>query len=95
MESSRSSTQTITTTSSNVVETFVKARFIEASKMRIYLQVQKDIINSFLRIVKNPFPMLLSTVQMESSLSSTQTIMTNFSNVVKNFFKHLLLKPQK
>ena len=42
MESSRSSTQTITSSSSNIVETFVWIPFEEASEMTIDLLVQKD-----------------------------------------------------
>ena len=71
MESSRSSTQTMTTTSSNIVETFVYIPFVEASEMRIDLQVQKTVVHNFLRIPQTTFPTLPSTVQMESSLSST------------------------
>ena len=49
MESSRSSTQTITTTSSNIVETFVKKPFVQASEMRIDLLVKKTVVHNFLR----------------------------------------------
>ena len=49
MESSRSSTQTITTTSSNIVETFVKIPFVQASEMRIDLLVKKTVVHNFLR----------------------------------------------
>ena len=48
MESSRSSTQTMTTTSSSVVETFVYIPFVEASEMGIYLLVQKTVVHKFL-----------------------------------------------
>ena len=41
MELSRSSTQTMTTTSFNIVETFVYIPFLEASEMRIDLLVQR------------------------------------------------------
>ena len=47
IESSRSSTQTITTTSSNIVETFVYIPFAEASEMTIYLLVQKTVVQNF------------------------------------------------
>ena len=50
MESSRSSTQTMTTTSSNIVETFVKIPFVQASEMRIDLLVKKTVVHNFLRI---------------------------------------------
>ena len=42
MESSRSSTQTMTSSSSNIVETFIWIPFEEASEMTIDLLVQKD-----------------------------------------------------
>ena len=71
MESSRFSTQTMTTTSSNIVETFVYIPFIEASKMTIDLLVQKTVNHNFLQIPVSTFPKLPSTVQMESSRSST------------------------
>ena len=50
MESSRSSTQTMTTTSSNIVETFIKIPFLQASEMRIDLLVKKTVVHNFLRI---------------------------------------------
>ena len=85
IESSRSSHQTITMTSSNIVETFVLIPFIEASVMRIDLLVQRTVIHNFLRIPQSTFPLLQSTVQMESSRSSTQTITTNSYNIVETF----------
>ena len=72
MESSRSSTQKLTTTSSNIVETFVYIPFVEASEMTIDLLVQKTVVHNFLRIPQSTFPTLRSTVEMESSRSSTQ-----------------------
>ena len=71
IESSRFSTQTMTTTSSNIVETFVYIPFVEASKMTIDLLVQKTVVHNFLQIPLSTFPKLPSTVQMESSRSST------------------------
>ena len=85
MESSRSSTQTMRTTSSNIVETFVYIPFVEASEMRIDLFVQKTVVHNFLRIPQTTFPTLQSTVQMESSRSSTQTMRTTSSNIVETF----------
>ena len=85
IESSRSSTQTITTTSSNIVETFVYIPFLEASEMTIYLLVQKTVVHNFLRIPQSTFPTLPSTVQMESSRSSNQTMTTTSSNIVQTF----------
>ena len=85
MKSSRTSTQTIMTTSSNIVRTFVYIPFVEASEMRIDLQVQKTVLHNFLRIPQSTFPTLPSTVQMKSSRSSTQTIMTTSSNIFRTF----------
>ena len=83
MESSCSSTQTITTTSSNIVGTFFLIPFVEASEMTIDLLVQKTVVHNFLRIPQSTFPLLLSTVQMESSRSSTHTMETTSSNIVE------------
>ena len=47
MELSRSSTQTMTTTSFNIVETFVYIPFLEASEMRIDLLVQRLLFTIF------------------------------------------------
>ena len=83
MESSRSSTQTITTTSSNIVGTFFLIPFVEASEMTIDLLVQKAVVHSFLRIPQSTFPLLQSTVEMESNRSSTQIMTTTSSNIVE------------
>ena len=85
MESSRSSTQTMTTTSSIIIETFAWIPFVEASEMRIDFLVQKVVVHNFLRIPQSTFPLLYSRVQMESSRSSTQTMTTTSSNIVKTF----------
>ena len=85
MELSRSSTQTMTTTSSNIVETFVKIPFVEASEMTIDLLVQKTVVHNFLRIPQSTFPLLQSTVEMESSRSSTQKMTTTSSNMLETF----------
>ena len=85
MESSRSSTKTMTTTSSNIVETFVYIPFVEASEMTIDSFVQKTVVHNFLRISESTFLLLQSTVEMESSRSSTQTITTTSSNIVETF----------
>ena len=58
MESSRSSTQAMTTTSSHIVETFVLIPFVEASEMRIDLLVQKTVVHNFLRIPQSTFLLL-------------------------------------
>ena len=85
MESSRSSTQRMTITSSNIVETFVLIPFVEASEMRIDLLVQKTVVHNFFGIPQNTFTFLQSTVQMESIRFSTQTITTTSSNIVETF----------
>ena len=85
IESSRSSTQTMTTTSSNIVETFLWIPFGEASEMRIDLMGQKTVVHNFLRIAQTTFPTLQSIVQIESSRSSTQTMRTTSSNIVETF----------
>ena len=61
----------MTTTCSNIVETFAYIPFVEASEMTIDLLVQKTVVHNFLRIRQSTFPTLPSKVQIESSLSST------------------------
>ena len=85
MESSRSSTQTMTTTFSNIVETYDLIPFVKASEMTIDLLVQKAVVQSFLRIPQSTFPLIQSTVQMESNRSSTQIMTTTSSNIVETF----------
>ena len=68
MESTRSSTQTMTITSSYIVETFVYIPFVEASQTTIDLLVQKTVVHNFLRIPQSTFPTLTSTVQMEHAV---------------------------
>ena len=55
----------MTTTSSNIVETFVLIPFVEASEMKIDLLVQTTVVHNFLRIPQSTFPLLQSTVQIE------------------------------
>ena len=85
MESSRSSTQTMTSSSSNIVQTFVEIPFVQASEMTIDLLVQKTDGHNFLRIPESTFPTVPSTVEMESSRSSIQTITLSSSNIVETF----------
>ena len=85
MESTRSSTQTLMTTSSNIHETFVYILFLEASETTIDLLVQKNVVHNFLRIPQSTFRTLPSTVEMESHRSSTQIMTTTSSNIVKTF----------
>ena len=61
----------MTSTSSNIVETFVYIPFLEASEVTIDLLVQKTVVHNFLRIPQSTFPRLPSTIQMEYSRSST------------------------
>ena len=53
--------------------------------MTIDLLVQNIVVQNFLRNQQSTFPLLLSTVQMESSRSSTQTMTTTSSNIVETF----------
>ena len=85
MESSRSSTQTMITTSPNIIETFVYIPFMEASEMTIDLLEQKTVVHNFLPVPQSMFPTLKSTVQMESSRSSTQTMITTSCNIDETF----------
>ena len=48
-----------------------------------------------MRIPQNTFQMLQSTVQMESSRSSTQTIRTTFSNVLQTFVQLAFVEAMK
>ena len=85
MQSTRSSTQTLMTTSSNIVKTFVYIPFVEASKPTTDLLVEKTVVHFFLRIPQSTFPTLPSTVKMESIRSSTQTMMTTSSIIIETF----------
>ena len=84
MESSRSPTQTIKTSFSDVLQTFVQLAFLEAIKIRIDLLVEKILFTRFCGFRKIRFK-CYSPIQMESSHSSTQTIRTTFSNVLQTF----------
>ena len=85
MESRRSSTEIMTITSSNIVETFVYIPFVKALKPTIDLLVENTVVHYFLRIPQSTFPTLPPTVKMESIRSSTQTMMTTSSNIVETF----------
>ena len=63
--------------------------------MTIDLLEQKTVVHNFLRVPQSTFPTLKSTVQMESSRSSTKTMITTSSNIVETSFKYHLWKPQK
>ena len=58
---------------------------MEASEITIDLLEQKTVVHNFLRIPQRTFPTLKSTVQMESSRSSTNTMITTSSNIVETF----------
>ena len=85
MESILCSTQTMITTSSNIVETFVYIPFVEASETMIDLLLQKTVVHNFLGIPQSTFRTLPSTVQMQSRRSSTQIMTTTSSNIVVTF----------
>ena len=53
--------------------------------MTIDLLVQKIFGHNFLLIQESTFPTLPSRVEMESSRSSTQTMMWTSSNIVETF----------
>ena len=84
----------MTTTSSNIVETFLYIPFVEASEMTIDLLVQKTVVHNFLRISQSTFPTLPSTVQMESSRSSTQRMTNISSNIVETLLYIPFFNPQ-
>ena len=56
---------------------------MEASEMTIDLLEQKIIVHNFLRVPESTFPTLQSTVQIESSRSSTQTMITTSPSIVE------------
>ena len=51
--------------------------------MRVYLLVENSVNHNFLRIPQSTFPMLQSTVQMESSRYCTQTIRMGSLNIAQ------------
>ena len=53
--------------------------------MKIDLLVQKTVVHNFFRIPQSTFLLLQSTVEMELSRSSTQTMTTTSSNIVETF----------
>ena len=53
--------------------------------MRVDLLVKNAVNHNFLRIPQTTFPMLQSTVQMESSRYCTQTITMTFFNIAETF----------
>ena len=73
------------TTSSNIAEAFVYIAYVEASEMTIDLLEQKTVVHNFFRGHQSTFPTLQSTVEMESSRFSTQTMITTSSNIVETF----------
>ena len=85
MESRRSSTEIMTITSSNIVETFVYIPFVEAKEPTIDLLVEKTVVHYFLRFPQSTFRTLPPTVKMESIRSSTQTMMNTCSNIFETF----------
>ena len=53
--------------------------------MRIDLLVQKTVLHNFLRITQITFPLLQSTVQMESIRSSAKTMTRTSANIFESF----------
>ena len=58
---------------------------METSEITIDLLEQKTVVHNFLRVRQSIFPTLESTVQMESSRSSTQPMITTSPNIVETF----------
>ena len=63
--------------------------------MRVDLLVEDTVYHNFLRNPQITFPMRQSTVEMESSRYSTETIRTTSLTSLKLSFKYLLLRHQK
>ena len=53
--------------------------------MRIDLLVHTTVSHNFLRIPQSTYSLLLSTVQMETSRSSNQSLTVTSSNIVETF----------
>ena len=53
--------------------------------MTIDLLEQKIVVHNFLRVPQSTFPTVQSAFHMESSCSSTQTMITTSSNIVETF----------
>ena len=58
---------------------------METSEITIDLLEQKTVVHNFLRVRQSIFPTLKSTVQMKSSRSSTQTMITTSSNIFETY----------
>ena len=84
MESIRSSTQRMTTTSSNIVETFVLIPFVEASEMRIDLLVQKTVVHNTSGFRKDV------CYSQQFKWNQSVLLLTISSNIVKLSFKYHL-----
>ena len=54
--------------------------------MTIDLLVQKIVVHNVLQIPESSFPLVQSTVEMESRRSSTQIMMLTSSNILETFF---------
>ena len=95
MESSRSSTQTMTTTSSNIVETFVWIPFVEVSERKIDLLVQKTVVHNFWGFRKGRFHCYSPQLKWNQAVlllkQWRQLLLTSW----KLSFKYYLLKSQK
>ena len=58
---------------------------METAEMTIDFLEQKTVVHNFLRVRQSTFPTQKSTVQMESSRSSKQTMITTSSNIAEAF----------
>ena len=85
VESSRSSTQTMTTTNSNIVETFALIPLVAASEMRIDFLVQKAVVHNF--FANSAKYVSIAILQSSNGIKPffTQTMTTTSSNIFKTF----------
>ena len=81
MESSHSSAQTMTTTSSNIVETFASIPFVEASEMTIHFLGQNAVVHNF--FADSAKYVSIATLQSSNGIKPFL-----YSNKVDDFFQH-------
>ena len=94
MESSRSYTQTMTSSASNIVETFVLIPFVEAPEMTIDLLVQNTDVHNFLRIRKVRFERYRPQLKWNQAVLLLKQWCRLFLKSLKLSFKYHLKKPQ-
>ena len=95
MESSWSSTQTITTTSSNIIEFFVQTPFVEASEMTIDLLVHKTVFHNFCGFRKVRFHCYSPQLKWNQADLPLKQWRRPALTSLKLSFKHHLWKPQQ